>query len=311
VAPLSSHELSSHEQRFSFGYHIIPWDLGGEPLAPALDFLALQGVQWFEALLGDTVGRDYARQAMTLGPVRLPAVVPDFEIFSRLALFSGAYQTAGVRLASIYMDCTWLNEHFWPYERARAQVLARILRSCDAPILVTGGGPADSARDSRPQTEYHRFASRLREVGLFSASLGIRTVYHPHLDTFVETREQLDRLMDVLDLTAVGLCIDPAHFHVMHSDPVDIFRVYGKHIDYVHLKDCRDGVGPNDGVARYEAFCELGMGAINISEILGTLLESAYEGLIIIEQDYAASPNESCIRNLSYVTNTLGLRINP
>ena len=73
-------------QRFSFGYHLITWDLAGESLNDALAFLAENGIQWFESLLGDSLGTDFARRRMSLGPVRLNPVVRDTDIFTRLGL---------------------------------------------------------------------------------------------------------------------------------------------------------------------------------------------------------------------------------
>ena len=54
-------------QRFSFGYHLNTWDLAGEPLDKALEFLHGAGFHWFEALAGDTLATDFARRFMTLG----------------------------------------------------------------------------------------------------------------------------------------------------------------------------------------------------------------------------------------------------
>jgi inosose dehydratase len=297
-------------QRFSFGYQIIPWDLAGEPLGPVLRFLAQTGFQWFEALLGDTLGRDYARRTMSLGPVAQPRIVSDIEIFQRLALFCGASETAGIRPASIFMDGEWLNDKLWPDELARAEVLIRMLESCDAPLLVVGGGPHASSDQPHSPRDYRQFSDRLSQVGQFAANRGIRTVYHPHLDTFIETRDELDRLMAVLDTSSVGLCLDPAHFQIMRCDPVDVLRTYAEAVDYIHLKDCKGDVSPQDGHARYQAFCQLGTGVVDLQGILSMLLSDGYDGIVTIELDYSSAPGDSCLKNVAYI-DALGLALTP
>ena len=178
-------------------------------------------------------------------------------------------------------------------------------------MLVLGGGPPARGASDHDADSYRQFAARLEEIGRYSHSLGVRAVYHPHIDTFIETRAQLDRFMDILNTDYVGLCVDPAHFQIMDSDPIDIFRTYISAIGYVHLKDCKGNVGPNDGYNRYLAFCELGAGVIDIPAIVDTLIDNSYDGLVVIELDYSESPNESCKRSVAYVTERLGLVLQP
>ena len=187
--------------------------------------------------------------------------------------------------------------------------MTRLLAGCGSPVLVCGGGPVQA--EAAPPAAYKDFAARLRTIGAYTESCGIRTVYHPHLDTFIETREQLDRLMDELDTHLVGLCIDPAHFHVKRDDPVDVFRTYAPVIDYVHLKDCRADESTVSGYDRYLAFCELGEGSIDVRGIVDVLLNAGYAGVVTIEQDYSDTPDESCARNAAFIRDTLGLELDP
>src|SRR5262249_29598581 len=160
-------------------------------------------------------------------------------------------------------------------------------------ILACGGGPPQRDHATAPAA-YDQFADKLRAIGAYTSSCGIRTVYHPHLDTFIETRAQLDRLMDVLDTSVVGLCIDPAHSQVKRDDPVDIFKTYGSVIDYVHLKDCAGDESTLTGYERYLGFCELGAGIIDLAGIVEALLAAEYSGVVTIELDYSDTPDESC-----------------
>jgi inosose dehydratase len=297
-------------QKFSFGYQLITWDFGPlERLEHGLAQVAQQGFGYFELLLGDTLGSDFARRRLTLEPISEPEVISDSQIFRRLALVAEAENAQGLRPSSVYADGEWVNPNMWPTELAKIQTLTRFLKGCGASILVCGGGPPHLAHGPDAAPGYGEFASKLHTIGAFTASCGIRTVYHPHLDTFVETREQLDRLMDELDTNLVGLCIDPAHFHVKRDDPVDIFRTYASVIDYVHLKDCTGDESTLSGYDRYLAFSELGTGFIDLAGITSALLDAGYGGIVTIELDYSGTPDESCARSAEYIRKSLGLEL--
>lgn len=298
-------------QRFSVGYHLNSWDLAGLPLQPALEFLAAQGFGWFEILAGNSLSDQFARKYMQLGNQAPPGVVTDTDIFRRFALLSQAQRGFGIRLSSFYVNGTFVNPVAWPYERDAMETLARLLKGFGAPVLVLGGGPAETTGHPHAPEDYKAFARALEDIGQRTADLGIATVYHPHLDTFIERRDQLDRMMDEVDTSLVGLCIDPAHLAHTNSDPVDALRTYISAVRYMHLKDTR--VDPAlKGYDRYAAFCELGAGVVDLEGIVDVLLDADYDGLAIIELDASQKTAEqSTIESIGYVRDTLGLALTP
>jgi inosose dehydratase len=300
--------IDAHAQRFDFGYEVITWEFGGLDTDAGLSTIAQEGFPWCEALLGDTLGGDFARRFMTLGFAERPQATSDVDMFNRLAAFADVRANYGLKLASLFCDGEWVNPRLWPDELAKAKAVAHFLDSCGAPILVCGGGPPEG-RDGRTTADYEMLAGRLQEIGRYTAELGIRTVYHPHLDTFVETRQQLDRLMDVLDVSLVGLCIDPAHLQETLSDPVDIFKTYADAINYVHLKDCTGDQRTLAGYDRYLAFAPLGVGIVDVEGIVGALLDSAYDGIVIVELDYSPDPDAACRQSAAYIRDKLGLQL--
>jgi inosose dehydratase len=298
-------------QRFSIGYHLNSWDLAGLPLQPALEFLAAQGFGWFEILAGNSLSDQFARKYMQLGNQAPPGVVTDTDIFRRFALLSQAQRAYGIRLSSLYVNGTFVNPVAWPYERDAMETLARLLKGFGAPVLVLGGGPAETAGHQHSPEDYKAFARALEDIGKRTADLGIATVYHPHLDTFVERRDQLDRMMDEVDTSLVGLCIDPAHLAHTDSDPVDALKTYISAVRYMHFKDTR--VDPAlKGYDRYAAFCELGAGVVDLEGIVDVLIGNDYDGLAIIELDMSQKTAEqSAIESIAYIRDTLGLALTP
>lgn len=303
--------LSTKPQRFSIGYHLNSWDLEGLPLQPALKFLADQGFGWFEILAFTSLSDQFARKYMQLGHQAPMGVTTDTDILRRYAILSKAQSELGIRLSSLYVNAVFTNPVAWEYERDVLLSLARLLKGFDAPVLVLGGGPSVASGNAHDAQDYRDFARSLEDIGRRTKDLGIDTVYHPHLDTFVENREQLDRLMDVLDTSVAGLCIDPAHLAQTYSDPVDAVRTYISAIRYMHLKDTK--VDPAlKGYDRYAAFCELGAGVVDLKGIVKVLLDEEYAGLAIVELDASQKTAEqSTLESIDYLKNTLGLVLTP
>jgi inosose dehydratase len=298
-------------QRFSIGYHLNSWDLGGLDLEAGLRFLAAEGFNWFEALARDGFSNDFARRFMRAGEVEPPRLSGDLDLWPRIALFSRVQEELGLRLSSLYCNAELINPRTWRDERDTLHAIARLLAGFHSPLLVIGGGPP--ARPGEPHTsqDYDAFCGALEEVGVLASALGIGIAYHPHLDCFVETRDQLDRVMDRLDVSKCGLCVDPAHLAASGADPVAVIRDYGNALRYVHLKDTTAPPGAL-GPARYAAFCELGAGVVDFRGIAAELLRQGYDGLAIIELDISAKGAEQSAReSVAFIRDELGLDLQP
>jgi inosose dehydratase len=304
-------EISKKSQLFSIGYHLNSWDLAGLPLQPALKFLAEQGFGWFEILSGLTLSDQFSRKYMVLGPKAPPKVITDTDILRRWALLSQAQNEYGIRLSSLYVNGTFVNPVLWPYERDAIEAMARMMKGFGSPVLVMGGGPSVAVSGEHTAEDYKAFCRSIEEIGRMTKDMGIDTVYHPHLDTFIETREQLDRMMDEVDTDYVGLCIDPAHLAHTNSDPVDAVKTYMPAIRYMHFKDTH--VDPAlRGYDRYAAFCELGAGVVDLKGIVDILLEAEYDGLAIVELDASKKTAEqSTLESIAYLRDELGLVLTP
>jgi inosose dehydratase len=262
-------------------------------------------------LARDGFSNDFARRFMRAGEVEPPVLRGDLDFWPRIALFSRVQEELGLRLSSLYCNAELINPRTWPAERDTLHAIARLLAGFRSPVLVIGGGPP--ARPEQPHTaeNYDAFCRALEEVGALASAVGLTTAYHPHLDCFVENREQLDRVMDRLDVSLCGLCIDPAHLVASGSDPVAVVRDYGEALRYVHLKDTAAPTGAV-GAARYAAFRELGAGVVDFHGITAELVRQGYEGLAIIELDISAKGAERSAReSVGFVRGELGLDLEP
>ncbi len=140
----------------------------------------------------------------------------------------------------------------------------------------------------------HRAAELCREEGL-------EPVLHPHAGTYVETADEIARVMDRIDPSLIGLCLDTGHFRFGGADPAQSVHDYHELIRHVHIKDCRTSVmddvkreGKGLGEAlRRGVFCPLGEGDSGIDAVIEALRSHDYAGWLVIEQDQSLGPSDT------------------
>lgn len=141
-------------------------------------------------------------------------------------------------------------------------------------------------------------------------------VIHPHAGTYLETADEIDRLMGRLDPSLIGLCLDTGHFRYGGADPATCVRDYAALLQHVHMKDCRssviDEVREADGTLQMAleggVFTPLGEGDSNLPGVVAALHAIGYQGWLVVEQDQllrATDTRESVVagqrRNREYL----------
>ena len=146
---------------------------------------------------------------------------------------------------------------------------------------------------------------------------GLRTIFHHHIGTWVETPAETAKLLSLTDPTVLGLCFDTGHYRFGGGDPLTGLQQHADRIWHVHFKDHAPQVAAQSRAARWDGvtavghgvFCELGQGDINFPAVLAKLDELNYQGWIVVEQDVLpgmGSPKESAQRNRNYLA-SIGL----
>jgi len=148
-------------------------------------------------------------------------------------------------------------------------------------------------------------------------STGLRTVYHPHCATFVETPQEVEFMMEVTHPHVLGLCLDTAHYSYGGGDPLQLVRRYAERIWHVHYKGFNANLAAEARIREMNyhqaidqgVFCELGESHLDFPAITEALEDVSYDGWIVVEQDVNAgrgNPLESAKRNRD-VLKTLGI----
>jgi inosose dehydratase len=148
-------------------------------------------------------------------------------------------------------------------------------------------------------------------------STGLRTVFHHHCGSFVETAAEIDALMERTDPELLGLCLDTGHITYAGGDPIAVYEQHAQRAWHVHFKDCEPAIATAArrerldyfAAVRRGVFCELGRGAVDFARLLDALTQHEYEGWIVVEQDVLPSlgtPRASASRNRAFLR-SLGL----
>ena len=141
---------------------------------------------------------------------------------------------------------------------------------------------------------------------------GLRTVFHHHIGTWVETPEETATFLRMTDPGVLGLVFDTGHYRFGGGDPVEGLRRHADRVWHVHFKDHdprvaeqsrRNNWGAIQSV-EHGVFCELGRGDVDFPAVIQVLKDIGYNGWIVVEQDVLpgmGTPKESAQRNRDYI----------
>lgn len=231
----------------------------------------------------------------------------------------------GLKLASMFCDLNLRDEALRAVEIERAEGQARFLTSMGGDVIIIADNGDERRRAVAGRVDgsvaldeagWASLTAGLHELAGRCAGLGVRVAFHNHVGTYVETKEELSRLLDATDPDSVGLCYDVGHMLYAGGEVMDLVGRYGRRIRYVHLKDVdlalrdrciRERLGFHEAL-RAGIFPELGAGGVDFAGFLGALDSLDYSGWIIVEQDTTKkSPKDSATLNREYLRTRFGL----
>jgi inosose dehydratase len=168
-------------------------------------------------------------------------------------------------------------------------------------------GQIDTPLAKRPRFAsdalWKAYAERLNAFGAhLQTSYGITLAYHHHMGAYVESPDDLDRLMALTDPARVGLLYDTGHAYFGGATEPDLLlKKHVTRVVHVHCKDVRPKVisqARNDGWSFLNGvlngtFTVPGDGVIDYEAILSTLHAAGYQGWLVVEaeQDPALAPS--------------------
>ena len=201
-------------------------------------------------------------------------------------------------LAALCVVEDWRHPKETEEERYRAEQWIEFLGYFPDTILLTVQMPGNDRSDLRVRQEnmiacVNDFCRRASEKGIVCSN-------HPNspIGSVFRTAEDYEVLLNGLDLEAVGYCPDLGHIAKGGMDPTEIVKKYRSTINLIHYKDMFD-----DG--RWAA---TGAGIIDFTGVTQYLLETEYEGWIVMEDECdeaITSPDELTLRDGRYIDNSI------
>lgn len=193
-------------------------------------------------------------------------------------------------------------------EEQHADITQRMQKAIES-IKGYGGknlvlGPPDIPQNGEdPMELIRKMGPFLNKLGKMALDQGVEIGIHPHLNSIVETPEEIDACMAETNPEFVFLSADTFHIHMGGGNVVETIRKYKDRINYFHFKD---GAGTFERPHFFDNVRELGKGEIDFPGLLSLLKEINYKGWINIEQDFTTqTPRESAEQSLNFLKEKL------
>jgi inosose dehydratase len=182
-------------------------------------------------------------------------------------------------------------------ERVATELAAAGAEVLNAAIVVDAEW---SPRIPLDDAGWDRLGRHYAEMADVADGHGLRLLIHPHVNTLVETAEDVERALAVTDASWV---LDTGHLLIGGVDPADFVRRHADRIGHVHLKDVsaplaakvRSGELSLVQATQEGLFKPLGEGDAGIDEVIRLLVEAGYERWLVLEQDVAITGSEPAV----------------
>jgi inosose dehydratase len=175
-----------------------------------------------------------------------------------------------------------------------ARATAQLLAESGAKLFISAAiMDADWSAPRKLTPDEHRFmVETFALVDEICAENDLTQVLHPHVQTLVETADDVNRILDTCD---VKWCLDTGHLAIGGSDPVQFAKDNVERVGHVHLKDVRMDMVPSvlgrqislKAATQAGLFTQLGRGDVDIAGVVQALERANYRGSYVIEQDTA------------------------
>jgi inosose dehydratase len=177
---------------------------------------------------------------------------------------------------------------------------ARVMVYGEVADSIQGRDEALSRRPRfRTEGEWAAYGERVTAFARHLLARGARLAYHHHMGAYVETAEDVERLMRLTG-PEVGLLHDTGHVTFAGGDAPTELRKHIARVVHVHCKDVRPVVARmarNRGWSFLEsvlngAFSTPGEGCVDFSAVVAILRTAGYRGWLVVEgeQDPAVAP---------------------
>lgn len=174
----------------------------------------------------------------------------------------------------------------WRYQSAQIIKAVRAAASIGVGHVITSEGEPRSSfgQDLSESEALMTIREKLYEPLRFAADCGVRVLLEPH-GRYTSSIDQLERLLELCDSSALGVNLDTGNVWLGGHEPVELVRRLGERIEHVHWKD----LGPDLEAQRGSVFgcgmstIPLGTGLIDIEGTYRELEQISFGGYTTLE----------------------------
>lgn len=213
-----------------------------------------------------------------------------------------ALDAAGMTLMGGFVPLVLQDPDQWDVAVENAKAAAELFSFCGGDRFVTAAvQDYDWTRPTPLDREQMAvMAKGLKLIDRVCADYGVVQVLHPHVDTLVETRADVEL---ALQESEVMWCLDTGHLSIGGTDPLQFARDNADRVGISHLKDVDMSLAAkamSRELSLLEAvqagmFVPFGRGDVPIADIVLELERSGYAGRYVLEQDTAIMGDEPAI----------------
>lgn len=173
-------------------------------------------------------------------------------------------------------------------------------------------GRRDLARPADNATFEH-MVSMIDRIADIALSYDILPVLHQHAGCYIEFEDELERFLDRIEPSRVGICIDTGHMAYAGIDPVTFYNAHADRVKYFHFKDIDAEVHervlkeqiPFLKAVEQNVFCPMGKGVVDWKALSEAFAKHGYNNPATIEQDIdpelSLSPIDDARASLAYL----------
>ena len=142
---------------------------------------------------------------------------------------------------------------------------------------------------------WDKLVKGLETIGKLAKDNGMKIVYHHHMGTVVQSREEIDTLMKKSNPDLVWLLADTGHMTYAAGDPVKLIEDYGSRIAHIHLKNIRANIVKEVKAKKLSFLKSVKLGAftvpgdaegsIDFAAVFKAIEKIKYEGWLVVEAE--------------------------
>jgi inosose dehydratase len=213
-------------------------------------------------------------------------------------------QSNRLRLVSGWHSTFLATQDFEP-ELIRFKQHLKLLKACGSDVVIVAecsrcihsdpNSPLDFAAGfpSLSRSQWSKVYSGLTALIDWSTAEGMRLVYHHHMGTVVQRRDELEKLLQ--KVPSLSLLYDTGHLSFAGIEPLTILKAYAPRIGHIHLKNVRPQIvrSAQAGGWSFERAVRAGVftvpgdpeGSVDFPKVFSGLASANYKGWLVIEAE--------------------------